>query len=106
MSEMTLDQLRKAMLRLTGAFNSFEGGYNGSCYECPFASVPLRWDGSEAAWSEIDNDPTEAYYRCSLPGRDNASVVWGEYAPCTSEEWVDGCFTQFQQTPPPTEKAP
>lgn len=72
--------------RLTN--HSYDGGLHGTCYECPFASVPLRSDGSVADWHEIDNDPTEAYFRCSLPGRDEQKVEWGEYAPCDEHEWV------------------
>jgi len=67
--------------------HSYEGGVNGTCYQCPFASAPLDRSGRVAAWGEISNDPTEAYFRCSLPGRDNVAVEWGEYAPCTEAEW-------------------
>jgi hypothetical protein len=70
--------------RLTDA--SYEGGYNGTCYECPFASPPLIY-GRAATWAEVGNDPTEAVFKCSLPGRDG-KVEWGEYAPCTAEEWT------------------
>lgn len=64
------------------------GGAGGTCYECPFASVPLSSDGRVELWESISHDPTEAYFRCSLPGRDHAAVVWGEYAPCTEREWA------------------
>lgn len=79
------------LLRRLVAMDRFEGGYGGSCYQCPFASQPLGMDGSVADWDEVWNDPTEAYFRCSLPLRPAAGqVAWGEYAPCTPEEWLDG----------------
>jgi hypothetical protein len=81
------DQLRWGISRL--ASHTYDGGLHGTCYECPFASPPLRVDGSEAEWSEVHNDPTEAYFRCSLPTRaEGERVEWGEYAPCTETEWV------------------
>ena len=65
---------------------TYEGGVNGTCDGCPFATVPL--DASGRVDHNVWNDPTEAYFRCSLPGRDHEAVVWGEYAPCTEEEWA------------------
>lgn len=79
----------------------YGGGVNGTCYECPFASEPLERDGKVARWEDISNDPTEAYFRCSLPGRNNTEVYWGEYAPCTATEWWDGVLVA-RQLPPPT----
>lgn len=67
-------------------------GVGGTCYECPFASVPLQQSGHAAEWDSISNDPTEAWFRCSLPGRDPDVVAWGEDAPCTQEEWVDAAL--------------
>jgi hypothetical protein len=67
----------------------YDGGVNGTCYLCPYASPPLRRDGSAAPSEEVSNDPTEAYFRCSLPGRNNA-IEWGEYAVCSLEEWIVG----------------
>lgn len=66
---------------------TYEGGYNGTCYQCPFATEPLDRHGTKAIWSEISNDPTEAYFRCTLPGRPD-TVAWGEYALCSEKEWV------------------
>jgi len=82
-----LAEALERMRRLVSS--SYDGGVNGTCYECPYASPPLEKDGSVADWRDISNDPTEAYFRCSLPGRDNAAVVWGEYAPCTEAEWFE-----------------
>lgn len=69
----------------------YQGGVNGTCYMCPYASPPLRKDGSVAPPEEISNDPTEAYFRCSLPGRNDA-LEWGEYAVCSIEEWIKGAI--------------
>lgn len=84
--------LAKRLELLARAFDEsvYSGGVHGTCYECPFASPPLRADGSEARWEEVSNDPTEAYFRCSLPTRRDREkkVEWGEYAPCTDREWV------------------
>lgn len=80
----------QAMVQLVLArlgISEYAGGVNGTCYECPFATEPLRRTGELAPWGEVSNDPTEAYFRCSLPGRDAEAVVWGEYAPCTEDEW-------------------
>lgn len=68
----------------------FEGGHNGSCYRCPWASLPLDAAGREVPFEEVANDPTEAYFRCSLPGRDPGRPEWGEYAPCSAAEWTAG----------------
>lgn len=70
----------------------YTGGVGGTCYECPFATAPLRYDGSEASYAEYCNDPTEAYFRCRLPGRDSNKVAWGEYAPCTRQEWLQAAL--------------
>lgn len=67
--------------------HAYHGGVNGTCYECPYASKPLERSGREAIWDEIRHDPTEAWFRCSLPGRSD-EVEWGEYAPCTQTEWL------------------
>jgi hypothetical protein len=75
--------VRLALERLGN--HDYSGGVNGTCYECPFATVPL--DAAGRPDPDVWNDPTEAYFRCSLPGRDNEAVVWGEYAPCTEGEW-------------------
>jgi hypothetical protein len=80
-------QLVVVVLKRLCAEGSYEGGLNGTCYECPFASEPLERDGRVARWQDIANDPTEAYFRCHLPGRPD-DVVWGEYAPCSVEEWT------------------
>lgn len=61
-------------------------GVNGTCYQCPFATEPLEASGATAPWENVMNDPTEAYFRCYLPGRD-PKVEWGEHAPCTEQEW-------------------
>lgn len=66
----------------------YEGGVNGTCWGCPYASPPLRSDGSAPLWDEISNDPTEAYFICHLPNRPD-EPAWGEYAPCTSQEWLE-----------------
>lgn len=70
---------------------TYEGGHGGTCYECPFASPPLTRTGRVAPWDEISNDPTEAYFRCSLPTRAerDEQIEWGEYAPCTADEWIE-----------------
>jgi hypothetical protein len=82
-----INELLKRLSRLWN-YSYFGGGPNGTCYECPYASPPLERDGREALWREISNDPTEAYYRCSLPLRvPEKEVEWGEYAPCTEKEW-------------------
>lgn len=66
------------------------GGPGGTCYECPFASVPLDRGGGVA--HDVWNDPTEAYFTCSLETRKNPTAAtkpeWGEYAPCEHDEWV------------------
>ena len=80
--------------------HTYEGGVNGTCYQCPFASVPLQPNGREANWEEISNDPTEAYYRCYLPGRPN-DVEWGEYAPCDEKEWVSVLRAELDTLLPP-----
>ena len=67
----------------------------GSCYECPYASPPLRRDGSVADWDEVWNDPTEAYFRCNMPGR-SSDVVWGEDAPCTSRDIVNALLAHIR----------
>lgn len=81
--------------------HTYEGGVHGTCYECPFASPPLDNLGNVADWDDISNDPTEAYFRCSLPGRDNDAVEWGEYSPCEEFEWVNGvtsaALTQYEK---------
>lgn len=77
----------EALERLTGA--TYTGGYGGTCYQCPYASKPLRFDGSVADWHEVANDPTEAYFTCSLPTRKPTKAEWGEYAPCTADEWSE-----------------
>jgi len=42
-----------------------------------------------ASWRHSSNDPTEAYFRCSLPTRADADrLAWGEYAPCETGEWT------------------
>lgn len=69
--------------------HSYSAGVNGTCFDCPFATAPLRSDGTVAEWPEVSNDPTEAYFRCSLPGRNPQEVVWGEYAPCAEAEWLN-----------------
>lgn len=48
------------------------------CTACPFSSRSIE------PYEQIDNDVTEAHYACSMLGR----VVWGEYAPCTREDWI------------------
>lgn len=70
---------------------TYDGGFGGTCYDCVFASEPLRRDGTVAPWDEVANDPTEAWFRCSLSTRAEREneVEWGEYAPCTAEEWFD-----------------
>lgn len=84
-----MDQPEEAWNPLVRIFqHTYEGGVNGTCYECPYASKPLEKSGREAEWRDIANDPTEAYFRCSLPGRNNEEVAWGEYAPCTVPEWL------------------
>lgn len=83
--------LAVVVLKRFAAGHSYEGGVNGTCYECPFATPPLERNGREAPWHTISNDPTEAYFRCSLPGR-TSEVVWGEYAPCTEVEWANAAL--------------
>lgn len=49
------------------------------CEGCPFASL----DTDKNSADDVANDPTEAYYRCSLL---NVSV-WGESPKCTMKDW-------------------
>lgn len=81
-------ELVTVVLKRLAEGHSYDAGVNGTCYECPFASVPLERSGREAVWSEISNDPTEAYFRCYLPGRDAPNPAWGEYAPCDVRDWT------------------
>lgn len=76
----------------------YAAGLHGTCYECPFASDPLGRDGLIAEWREVSNDPTEAYFRCSLPTRDadRSRVAWGEHAPCTILEWTQYVAQQLK----------
>lgn len=67
-------------------------GVNGTCYQCPFATEPLEASGAIAPWNTIANDPTEAYFRCLLPGRDPTKVAWGEHAPCSEQEWSNAAL--------------
>lgn len=92
---MTFAELLGRLKRVTSMGAYYGGGFGGTCYECPFGSEPLAKDGTVAEWRDISNDPTEAYFCCSLPGRDNEAVVWGENAPCTEQEWWDGNVSLF-----------
>lgn len=77
-------------------FDSYRAGVGGTCYECPFASEPLDVFGEPAAWADIWSDPTEAYFRCHLPGRP-PDVTWGEYAPCTRAEWTAAALAELAE---------
>jgi hypothetical protein len=69
--------------------HSYDGGLNGTCYQCVFASPPLDADGQPAAFG-VHRPPTEAYFTCALPGRIPVEdPAWGEHAPCTEAEWVN-----------------
>lgn len=89
-----LDLVRTVLQRIGLNDYSYSGGVNGTCYDCPFASEPLDAQG------EIDphvwNDPTEAYFRCSLPGRD-PKPTWGEYAPCDVKEWAQAALEALNE---------
>lgn len=70
------------------------GGPGNSCQGCPFRNGgPRDSRGQLVNFAEVANDPSEAYYLCALPtfqGLDLDApdrLVWGEYAPCTDEEW-------------------
>lgn len=76
--------------------NGYDGGPDSTCYRCPFATEPLDRDGRVADWADIYNDPTEAYFRCGLPGRDNEEVFWGEYSPCTVREWTSAALVDLK----------
>lgn len=86
-----LDMLNKLI------YPDYTSGVDASCYQCPFASEPLNRDGSTADWREISNDPTEAYFRCSLPSRDNVKVAWGEHSPCSPREWLIAIKMKLEQ---------
>jgi len=94
----------RAIASRVGAHN-YEGGVNGTCYECPFASEPLDISGRVARWDDISNDPTEAFFRCSLPGRDNETVVWGEHSPCSEQEWMSVLRTALARVQEAAEQA-
>lgn len=78
------------------------GGVGGTCYECPFATVPLDSAGRVARWEDVANDPTEAYFRCGLPGRDHEAAVWGEDAPCSEKEWATAALDALAGAPDKT----
>lgn len=81
MSQPTAAQLQRIL-------KNYDTGPNGSCYGCPFATPPLDSAGNIAPPEDWENDPTEAWFRCSLPTRpDKGQVEWGEDAPCTPEQW-------------------
>lgn len=62
----------------------WRGGPDNSCEECPFKEgVQCDEHGNEIPYSDIANDPSESYYKCSVLKK----VVWGEYAPCTEKDW-------------------
>jgi hypothetical protein len=67
--------------------HDYDGGVSGTCYQCPFSDGPLDANGNVARWDDVAHDPTEAYFRCNLPGRDPEEIAWGEYAPCDESEW-------------------
>lgn len=79
---------------------SYEGGFGGTCYECPFSEGPFvnQWGTPPDEWNRVDNDPTEAYFRCNLPTRqpEGQTPTWGEYAPCTEQEWFDALLPMVQ----------
>jgi hypothetical protein len=87
--------VRIVLERLSNEFH-WVGGFGVTCYECPFASDPLDSWGEKEQWSNIANDPAEAYFRCHLPGRDSTAVVWGEDAPCTRGEWAKAALDNLQ----------
>lgn len=96
-ADPTINPDKKTLLRRAfhGVY-SYEGGYNGSCFECPFADGPYDSADGMQQHDYIHNcDHTEAYFRCTLPGRDNEAFVWGEDAPCTADEWVDGVLASW-----------
>jgi hypothetical protein len=95
------ERLRVLLSRLGQHDDGYGPGVGGTCYECPFASKPLDRDGRIADWREIYNDPTEAYFRCHMPGRTDA-VVWGEYAPCTVKEWAALALATLQPVDDPS----
>lgn len=78
-----------------------DGGLGGSCYGCLFASDPQRSDGSNAEYYEYANDPSEAWFTCSLPTRDPAAPKpeWGEYSPCSPREWTAHLLTVIPDGP-------
>jgi hypothetical protein len=81
------DVLKWATRRLVS--HDYGGGLHGTCYQCPFASAPLDSFGDAVPFGQVANDPTEAYFRCSLPTREESKrLSWGEYAPCTDDEWL------------------
>jgi hypothetical protein len=88
----TRGEIRERLLRIVS--HAYDGGVHGTCYGCPYASGPLGSAGEIVPFSEVANDPTEAYFICSLPTRAEREkkVEWGEYAPCTTEEWATAHF--------------
>lgn len=66
---------------LRGSIMSPDYGPGLFCPDCPFRDPAPSYQEREG-WS-IDNDPTEADYDCRLLG----AKVWGEYSPCTEEQW-------------------
>ena len=102
-----LELVRIVLHRLNDTSYSYsEGGVGGTCYQCPFATEPLDMLGNIA--HDVWNDPTEAYFKCSLPGRNNEEVFWGEYAPCIESEWADAALealTEYEQNKKKLEEA-
>ncbi|MFA7264871.1 MAG: hypothetical protein WC054_00925 [Candidatus Nanopelagicales bacterium] len=66
---------------LNGSTMSPDYGPGSFCPDCPFRDPAPSYQEREGY--SIDNDPTEADYDCRLLGQ----KVWGEYSPCTEEQW-------------------
>lgn len=87
--------------------SGYEGGLNGTCAGCRFATGPVRQDGSPAEPWEYDNDETEAYYLCGMTTRDPEAEnpSWGEYSPCLAGEWAHWIAAEGERMRPVVEAA-
>lgn len=57
------------------------------CPGCPFAGESVE------PYDKISNDITEAHYPCSLLNE----VVWGEYSPCTRQQWQERARVELEK---------
>jgi len=65
------------------------------CAHCPFnGDTPTNNIGKPIPRWEVQNDPEESYYKCSLL---NGHITWGESPSCSEGDWRKRARQELQE---------